>query len=46
MGNRWCLSPKGVFTVLSAILLCGEKEPDALKLSDYTILGWLYVQCE
>lgn len=42
----WSLSPKGLFTVLFAIVLYGEKEPDALKLGDYAFLGWLYVQCK
>lgn len=46
MWKFWCLSLKGVFTLLFAIVLYGEKEPDALKLSNYMFLGWLYIQCE
>lgn len=33
-------------TVLFTIVLCGEKQPDALRLGDYMFLGWLYMHCK
>lgn len=34
-----CLSPKAVFAVLFAVVVCGEKEPDAFKFGNLPVVG-------